>query len=77
VLPVDDEPVFVLLATRILNDAGLDVVGTAGDAAAVVLAAAPASSSRTNRLPAVEISRRAHLLDPRSRCTGRVHQRRP
>jgi DNA-binding NarL/FixJ family response regulator len=39
VLLVDDDPAFRCLATRILSDAGLEVVATAGDAAAAVAAA--------------------------------------
>jgi CheY-like chemotaxis protein len=39
VLLVDDDPVFRSLATRILNEAGLEVIGTVGDAAQAVSAA--------------------------------------
>ena len=39
VLLVDDDPMFRSLATRILNEAGLEVIGTAGDAARAVAAA--------------------------------------
>jgi DNA-binding NarL/FixJ family response regulator len=38
-LLVDDDPAFRALATRILNDIGIEVVGIAGDAAAAVAAA--------------------------------------
>jgi DNA-binding NarL/FixJ family response regulator len=39
VLIVDDDPVFLSLAARILGQAGLEVVATAGDAADAVAAA--------------------------------------
>jgi DNA-binding NarL/FixJ family response regulator len=39
VLIVDDDPIFLSLATRILTEAGLDVVATADDAAGAVGAA--------------------------------------
>ena len=39
VLLVDDDPMFCSLATRILNEAGLEVIGTVGDAARAVAAA--------------------------------------
>jgi DNA-binding NarL/FixJ family response regulator len=39
VLLVDDDPMFRSLATRILNEAGLEVIGTVGDAAQALEAA--------------------------------------
>jgi DNA-binding NarL/FixJ family response regulator len=39
ILIVDDDPIFLSLATRILTQAGLDVVATADDAAGAVGAA--------------------------------------
>jgi len=39
VLIVDDDPIFLSLATRVLTQAGLDVVATADDAAGAVSAA--------------------------------------
>jgi DNA-binding NarL/FixJ family response regulator len=39
VLLVDDDPAFRALATRILNEIGIEVVAVAGDAAAAVAAA--------------------------------------
>ncbi|HWX51695.1 MAG TPA: response regulator [Solirubrobacteraceae bacterium] len=39
ILVVDDDPMFLSLATRILAQAGLEVVATAGDAAGAVGAA--------------------------------------
>ena len=39
ILIVDDDPIFLSLATRILTEAGLDVVATADDAAGAVGAA--------------------------------------
>jgi CheY-like chemotaxis protein len=39
VLVVDDDPAFVSLATRLLEGIGLQVVATAGDAAAAIAAA--------------------------------------
>jgi DNA-binding NarL/FixJ family response regulator len=39
VLLVDDDPTFLSLATRILTEAGLEVIGTVGDAARAVAAA--------------------------------------
>jgi DNA-binding NarL/FixJ family response regulator len=39
ILVVDDDPIFLSLATRILTQAGLEVVATAGDAASAVSAA--------------------------------------
>jgi DNA-binding NarL/FixJ family response regulator len=39
VLIVDDDPIFLALATRILTEAGLEVVATADDGAAAVSAA--------------------------------------